>query len=452
MAIAAIPSYLPAEHFASASPGMRFSYLLGIWTTRADQEGILRKKSEGKSREAEQLREDLQRRGMDACIDEWLSRKRLPQVWQKNEDAARTAWQGILKLSPVDQAAMTAVAARQSQLARTLQSGGALLRLEAQSVAPFTTGLGNEHPLENGFAFLNPYGLPYLAGSGVKGVLRQAARELAGGEWGDSQGWSQDLCFTLLVQRKTIKLSMLDVLFGREGADGDTDHVRGALTFWDVYPQLNDNRLQVEVMTPHQTHYYQGPRGATPHESGSPNPINFLTVPPDSGFAFHVQCDRPRLVHLAPDLAKDDRWQQLITAAFEHAFAWLGFGAKTAVGYGAMQSTTRRSETRHGAGDTGPLASTRTAVPQEDPQEEWSGVEIKFNPGNGELMVSHQGMIASVRDPESQQLRERLPDELKARLKKQRALKNCVVGVERIGNAWRLVKIRAVGGVGIPTQ
>ena len=45
----------------------------------------------------------------------------------------------------------------------------------------------------------------------------------------------------------------------------------------------------------------------------------------------------PRLRRLAPDLAEADRWQALLRAAFEHAFAWLGFGAKTAVGYGAMQ-------------------------------------------------------------------------------------------------------------------
>ena len=42
-----------------------------------------------------------------------------------------------------------------------------------------------EHPLENGFAFLQPYGLPYLAGSGVKGVLRQTARLLAENAFGE---------------------------------------------------------------------------------------------------------------------------------------------------------------------------------------------------------------------------------------------------------------------------
>ncbi|HWO99019.1 MAG TPA: RAMP superfamily CRISPR-associated protein [Methylococcus sp.] len=79
---------------------------------------------------------------------------------------------------------MKALADRQTALAATVPAE-ALLKLEATGVAPFTTGLGNEHPLENGFAFLNPYGLPYLPGSGVKGILRQAARELASGTWGE---------------------------------------------------------------------------------------------------------------------------------------------------------------------------------------------------------------------------------------------------------------------------
>ena len=95
-----------------------------------------------------------------------------------------------------------------------------MLSLDATAIAPFTTGLGNEHPLENGFAFFNPYGLPYLAGSGVKGVLRQAARELASGQWGNEHGWSADKQFEIRVNGKSLAISMLDALFGLESQDG----------------------------------------------------------------------------------------------------------------------------------------------------------------------------------------------------------------------------------------
>lgn len=228
-----------------------------------------------------------------------------------------------------------------------------LLRLDALATAPFTTGLGNEHPLENGFAFLNPYGLPYLPGSGVKGVLRQAARELASGEWRDHAGWNDEERYILQAGKKRISLSVLDVLFGKESDDGDTDHVRGALSFWDVIPQITSDHLMVEIMTPHQKHYYQD--GQSPNESGQPNPISFLTVPPGSGFTFHVLCDRAHLARLTksrvegvPDLLTEGptHWKTLLTDAFEHAFAWLGLGAKTAVGYGAMVRDRRAEEAK----------------------------------------------------------------------------------------------------------
>lgn len=342
MPTAAVPAYL-GQDFSSASPGLRFGMYLPIWTERADQEREVNSRASKKSREGMEVQDMLRTQGMGATIAELQQRSRnpLPTLWEKNNFAARHAWEKVLRLTKNDQSTMAALAQRQAALAQTTTH---LLALDAVATAPFTTGLGNEHPLENGFAFLNPYGLPYLPGSGVKGVVRQAARELASGEWGDAQGWSTGSIHPLERKgERPIELTLLDVLFGRETADGDSDHVRGALSFWDALPQIPGDSLAVDIMTPHQGHYYQQKKdrksgdSVTPHDSGQPNPISFLTLPPGTRFAFHVQCDLAHLQHLAPDLAEGQRWQELLTAAFEHAFAWLGFGAKTAVGYGAMQ-------------------------------------------------------------------------------------------------------------------
>ena len=343
MPIAAVPQYLLGQDLSHASPGMRFGMYLPIWTTRKDQENEVHKRAEAKSREGDEVRMLLQRQGMDAAIEQLRHRqpRPLPGLWDKNDFAARNAWNNVKRLSREDRDRAAALAERQSALARAAAAEG-LIRLDALATAPFTTGLGNEHPLENGFAFLNPYGLPYLPGSGVKGVLRQAARELASGDWGEPCGWSEDKGYPLIVRGKPVLdgrkqpvlLTQADVLFGRETSAGDSEHVRGALSFWDVIPQIQGDSLLVEIMTPHQSHYYQ--HGATPHESGQPNPISFLTVPPGSRFVFHVQCDLALLGRRAPDLVQDGRWKRLLEAAFGHAFAWLGFGAKTAVGYGAM--------------------------------------------------------------------------------------------------------------------
>ena len=351
MPIAAVPAYLGTD-FSSASPGLRFGMYLPIWTNRADQEQEVNNRAAKKSREAFEVQDMLQAQGMNATIATLRQRERnpLPDLWDKNDFAARHAWEKVLRLTANDKATMRALAARQSH---TAQSTPHTLTLDAIATAPFTTGLGNEHPLENGFAFLNPYGLPYLPGSGVKGVLRQAARELTSGDWGDPQGW--DAGTIHLLERRghaTIQLSIIDVLFGRETPDGDGDHVRGALSFWDALPQIPGDTLAVDIMTPHQSHYYQKRQdrksgdSTSPHDSGAPNPISFLTLPPGTGFAFHVVCDQAHLERLAPDLAHDLRWQTLLTAAFEHAFEWLGFGAKTAVGYGAMQVNERARQQR----------------------------------------------------------------------------------------------------------
>jgi len=311
MPIAAIPAYLGTD-FKDASPGMRFGMYLKLW-------GVNRR-----SRATLWTTHD---------IDYKVSGQN-PKEREYKEENKVSALTDAKKLNENDQKAMCGLLSRQQQSFDVSALPNASLRLDALATAPFTTGLGNEHPLENGFAFLNPYGLPYLAGSGVKGVLRQAARELASGNWGEAHGWNS---------------IVITALFGRESDNGDTDHLRGALSFWDVIPQIAGDSLAVEIMTPHQGHYYQqNPQAgsASPHESGQPIPISFLTVPPKSRFVFHVQCNLAHLNQIAPELAKDESWKTLLEAAFQHAYQWLGFGAKTAVGYGAMEEDASIKERR----------------------------------------------------------------------------------------------------------
>lgn len=217
--------------------------------------------------------------------------------------------------------ALRALCARQQMLAGSL--GDSLLTHPARLTAPLATGLGNEHPLENGFAFLTPHGLPYLAGSGVKGVLRRAAEELVKGEWGDACGWDK---------------TGIDILFGLETEPGDTQatHTRGALSFWDLFFQPPGDKaplLAVEIMTPHHSQYLQ--HDGSPHANEQPTPIPFLAVAAGSQCTLYVQCN-PALIP-ADHAELRDGWRALIEAAIDLAGEWLGFGAKTAVGYGRLE-------------------------------------------------------------------------------------------------------------------
>jgi len=241
-------------------------------------------------------------------------------------DAKLGALKKVVELNDSDRSTLRAMIARQARLAAELEESDQLQTFSAISTAPFVTGLGNEHPLENGFSFLSPYGLPYLPGSGVKAVLRRAAQELIAGVFGYAQGWTPEA---------------LQALFGVE--DGEGDPCRGLLSFWDVIPEIKTG-MKIEIMTPHQSGYYQN--GESPHDNGSPNPILFLSVPPGSAFAFHVQANRTRMARFAPALLENNRWRALMHVAFMHAFDWLGFGAKTAVGYGAMRFDEAAGERR----------------------------------------------------------------------------------------------------------
>lgn len=230
------------------------------------------------------------------------------QDWSLDKSAKSAAAQKSTRIPEQVQKLAAALRVRQATLAA---ARGAFTR-NAQSTSPFATGLGNEHPIENGFAFLTPYGLPYLAGSGIKGVLRRAMQELF------NEG---DVSF----DKTTI-----DKLFGVEEVSEPKDAWRGALDVWDCFPQAAGDRLVVEIMTPHHSGYYQ--KGETPHDAGQPNPVPFLAVPAGSLFDFHVLCHEGRLL----EYLRGGRWQALLNAAFDRAFDWLGFGAKTSVGYGAM--------------------------------------------------------------------------------------------------------------------
>lgn len=218
---------------------------------------------------------------------------------------------------------LTALRQRQQALALALPTACRLV-IDARAKSPFATGLGYAHPVENGFAFLTPYGVPYLAASGVKGVLRRAMEELKAEE------------------TPGIDDALINALFGFEeaAADGsgpplaDALRRRGALSFWDVFPEPPKSQLCVEVMTPHQGNYYQGkdPKNLSPHDAGQPKPVYFLALPAQTKLRFIVT----HLPALMPADLRDRDWRQTLDAAFQRAFAWLGFGAKTALGYGEM--------------------------------------------------------------------------------------------------------------------
>ncbi|MGB9606853.1 MAG: type III-B CRISPR module RAMP protein Cmr6, partial [Bryobacteraceae bacterium] len=214
----------------------------------------------------------------------------------------------------------------------------------------------------------------------------------------------------------------------------------------DVIPQIPGDQLMVEIMTPHYAHYYAPSNKPedpviSPHDSGQPNPISFLTVPPGAKFVFFVTCDTKRLKSVAPDLAENDRWKQLLEAAFEHAFGWLGFGAKTAVGYGAMRKI--EQAVASGTGEQPQAGQQRR--PEGWPQATvWEGATLKYDPGQRSITaVLRNQKSAPLRGQEAEKLLEQLGAERAEQLKKQKSLANVDLEVEVLGNRFKIKKLAA---------
>lgn len=396
--MAAVPAYIPsnsATAFADAAPGHKF---LGYLRNTQGAGGEAFAAYKGKAKVARHVPNGPEKRAAN--------------------DRLKQEFDGVLNevcgLPASSKAQIQAIRTRQQAL--HTHHGASGYRISTTSTAPFATGLGNEHPIENGFAFLTPYGLPYLAGSGVKGILRRAMQELL--EDG-TEGFSDDA---------------INALFGPETVNKPEDARRGALDFWDVFPNPAGGRLVVEIMTPHFGKYYQG--NDTPHDSGQPVPVSFLAVPAKSDFDFHVVCHPSRLpAHL------QSQWRGLLDHAFAHAFEWVGFGAKTSVGYGAMQPATAAQPAgkagNPAAGHAG--AALATGIASATSAQVWPTAKLTLNPSTGAVTAEFASLKTTpLKSPDADRLRAALGEDRANKFKKNKELKNVAVLVEPLGNAWQL--------------
>lgn len=197
--------------------------------------------------------------------------------------------------------------------------GGVVLNFV--TIERFVTGLGREHPVENGFAWHHTLGTPYLPGSSVKGLVRAWAETW----WPGPDGWPE-----------AEKAAVIKRIFGSE-PKGERDHGSrssnddkqvGSVIFFDALP-MEPVQLECEIMTPHYGPYYQGsgPEAPPPADWHSPTPIPFLVTASGQKFSFAIAPRRASDGTGASDLALAAEW-------LENALQELGAGAKTAVGYG----------------------------------------------------------------------------------------------------------------------
>ena len=400
---AAIPQEIQVN-FDEAPPGHRYKlYYDGWWTKEVDDRKIA-----VEERQLESAR-DRQRQNTQARINAL----RQHQVGTANyteldNDAKHEALRAIAEKS-WELGSRTQgfaglardLADRQKQLAPLFAkaSVAGVLSVEARSVSPVVVGTGVEHPNENGFLFYDPFGLPFLPGSAVKGVVRRAAEELAlqqepllplglvwylfgfdatsGMIWDSlkrpqSEGraewrklardaieknrdrarasltWLEELPGVQNLRdekndtRDLLKIVLDEILDPKEQGPGEGRkplaralHFQGALRFMDVF--FVPPRMRVEVMTPHYGPYYGT------GDAGAQGTTPHETSGPQPHFFLAVDVGVKATFHVVfqppkvPHAPNCEHWQEAVRRALTHAWTMVGFGAKTSVGYGRFR-------------------------------------------------------------------------------------------------------------------
>lgn len=294
----------------------------------------------------------------------------------------------------------------------------------------FVSGMGNAHPVENGFTWHPVYGTPYLPGSSVKGLLR-AWMEV----WANAE------------QTEEERTDLIHAWFGRDAGikeKGDAGKA-GDLIFLDALP-IESPRVSVDIMTPHMGKWYElGDKEITaesqPGDWHNPIPVPFL-VASDARFVFSI-------VPRTPEAKKEGLAEQAMNH-LKDALAWLGAGAKTAAGYGHMSFDEKDTLLRFKS------AEEREALEQAHDEQErkerladagiamgtdtWEKVRISAtNPGAGELTVERE-LEAGKKETASGKFFSELSKKTKEKAKKKRAFID--VDIERQGNRITILAIR----------
>ncbi|MCB0473998.1 MAG: type III-B CRISPR module RAMP protein Cmr6 [Flavobacteriaceae bacterium] len=217
---------------------------------------------------------------------------------------------------PFHLAPISALAERQLKNARAL--------LPHVSPSVFTpdwrlvVGLGGESVYETSITLHHVYGIPYIPGSSIKGVVRS---------WIITSYFSchdengQKIAFNLkkAEERAQKHPGFIDWFGSQDEA--------GKITFFDAFP-IEAPRIEPDIMNVHYQNYYSDNKGRTaPTDYQRTNPIPFLTVS-GSPFQFIIGARNKSL------LESETIQDRSIIAWLKDALESHGIGAKTAVGYG----------------------------------------------------------------------------------------------------------------------
>ncbi|HEB63231.1 MAG TPA: type III-B CRISPR module RAMP protein Cmr6 [Gammaproteobacteria bacterium] len=235
------------------------------------------------------------------------------------EDGVKVEWLKQFKGISGDSEALESAAQSQYTLVDQLSGKAQVFTTDWH----FVTGMGYPHPVENGLNWHPVYGVPYLSGAAVKGMVR---------------AWVEQWLYS--SEEASEKRARLLSWFGSEekfpeNSGSPQTMQAGDLVFFDAVP-VKPVQLNTDIMTPHMGKWYekggeissiQKQPDCVPADWHSPTPIPFLAVK-QASYLFSVA---PRNAKAAQRVDMDE-----VMKCLESALNFLGAGAKTATGYGQM--------------------------------------------------------------------------------------------------------------------
>ncbi len=188
-------------------------------------------------------------------------------------------------------------------------------------------GSGLEHPTEIGFSFLNPYGIPYIPGSTIKGLARNCLLNnlLCSSSTSDREVMSENLVFLFGAAENNNFSSSF-----HPEANFTVSTTKGHLTFLDSIPTSeSDSQMEVDILNPHFSDYLSG-KTEFP-VSGTPIPVFFLVVKSNTSFSLIV------LHRKHNDTLSGQQCHEYVDKLLRQFIKSSGVGSKTSVGYGAFR-------------------------------------------------------------------------------------------------------------------
>lgn len=257
-----------------------------------------------------------------------------------------------------NRAALKSLNQRQQQIiAKREQQGWCAQKSYSSIDNRLVAGLGGASVFETSMTLHHIYGIPYLPGSSIKGLVRSwiimncflpDEKDRKEGERGKA------------AEKKAMENCLFAYIFGTDNNGPNKKAHQGKVIFFDAYPQ-SPPVIEADVMNVHYPKYYSGKSG--PVDYDSPNPIPFLTVGKCDvnnkplKFCFSSASKEERKVNDIKNIQqadidklckKEGKWHNglnenstvlgVVSYWLHSALTHHGIGAKTAVGYGYFKT------------------------------------------------------------------------------------------------------------------